>query len=157
VRSFLADQVSACSFGFFLNTLNLHCPSNLDLHLGTTSSSLVPQTTHFPALSIREPWARGWLDSRKTVLGHSFSGSKVQPEQVVREPANHLFERAHNTGVIDDATWTLSETPNWQQWLMGPRVTCSHICTIATLFSAQEVIGSKVVGPGGISQDLERV
>jgi hypothetical protein len=52
---------------------------------------------------------------------------------------------------------TLSETRNWQQWLIGPRVTCSHICTIATLFSAQELIGSKVVGPGRISQDLERV
>jgi hypothetical protein len=122
-----------------------------------TSSSLVPQTTHFPALSFREPRARDWLDSRKTVLGHSFSGSKVQPEQVVRETANHLFERAHKTGITDDVTWTLSETRNWQQWLVGPRVTCSHICAIAKYIFAQAVLGRKIVGPGRISQDLERV
>jgi hypothetical protein len=90
-------------------------------------------------------------------MEHSFSGSKVQAEQVVHEPANHLFERLRKTCITVDATLTLSETPNWQQWLAGPRVTRSHICTIATCISAQEVIGSKVVGPGGISQDLERV
>jgi hypothetical protein len=121
-----------------------------------TSSSLVPQTTYFPALSFREPRARGWLDSRKTVLGNSLSGSKVQPEQVVRGPANHLFERAHKTCNTVDATLTLSETRDWQQWLTGPRITGSHICAIATYISAQEVIGRKIVGPGSSRRDLER-
>ena len=39
---------------------------------------------------------------------------------------------------------------------MELRSTCSHVHTIATCISAQEVIGSKVVGSGRISQDLER-
>jgi hypothetical protein len=38
----------------------------------------------------------------------------------------------------------------------GPRVTCSHVHTIATYISVPPVIGSKVVGPGRVSQDLER-
>lgn len=45
----------------------------------------------------REPRARSWLDSRETVLVHSLSGSKVQPEQLVHGLVNHLFKWMHKT------------------------------------------------------------